>query len=89
MTDQQLAEYKAHPEAYFGKLQHVGKGVTNPYELFEHLMESYKTLSRDQLLERLGALLDASTIASMSGEDLLAAYCEGMVAGSKMFEQPV
>jgi hypothetical protein len=57
MTDQQIADYKAHPEAYFGKLQYVGKKVNGPYELFEFFMESYKSLSRAVLLERLAAAL--------------------------------
>ena len=40
MTDQQLADYKAHPEPYFGRIQHVGHKIGSKYELFEFLMES-------------------------------------------------
>ena len=87
MTDQQLADYKAHPEAYFGKLQHVGGKVNSPYELFEFFMESYKGLARAALLERLASHLDAAMLAGMSDEELLAVYCEGMVAASSMFRQ--
>ena len=85
MTDQQIADYKAHPEAYFGKLQHVGGKVNNPYELFEFFMESYKGLTREALLERFTAHLDTAGFACMSNDELLAIYCEGMVAGSRMF----
>lgn len=87
MTDQQLADYKSHPQAYFGKLQHVGKKITSPYDLFEFFMESYKNLTRAQLLGRLTGGSDVCALATMSNDDLLAAYCEGMVATSKKFDQ--
>jgi len=84
MTDQQLADYKAHPEAYFGKIQHVGKKIESKYELFEFFMESYKSLDRPALLERLATHPHAGTFAEMSDDDLLAEYCEGMAAASPM-----
>ncbi len=85
MTDQQLADYKAHPEAYFGKIQHVGKRIDSKYELFEFFMDSYKGLSRATLLERLATHPNAGSFAEMSDDDLLAEYCEGMTAASPMF----
>jgi hypothetical protein len=87
MTDQQLADYKVHPEAYFGRLQHVGGKVNSPYDLFEFFIESYKGLSRDVLLERLAGHPDAAGFAVMSDDELLAIYCESMVAASSMFRQ--
>ena len=42
ITDQQLADYRAHPEAYFGRLQQAGEEFSTPYELFEFFMESDK-----------------------------------------------
>ena len=85
MTDQQLADYKAHPEAYFGKIQHVGKRIDTKCELFEFFMESYKSLDRATLLERLATHPDVALFAKMSDDDLLAEYCEGMAAASTMF----
>lgn len=85
MTDQHLADYRAHPEAYFGKLQYVGKRTSTSYELLEFFMESYKTLNRDKLLERLAGRSDAAALAAMSDDDLLAEYCEAMVAATPMF----
>ena len=86
MTDQQLADYKAHPEAYFGKIQHVSKRINNKYELFEFFMASYKGLSRATLSERLATHPNAGLFAGMSDDDLLAEYCEGMTAESTMFQ---
>jgi hypothetical protein len=85
MIDQQLTDYKAHPEAYFGKIQHVGKKIDSKYELFEFFMDSYKGLSRAALLERLATHPNAGSFAEMSDDDLLAEYCEGMAAASPMF----
>ena len=85
MTDQQLTDYKAHSEVYFGKIQHVGKRIDSKYELFEFFMYSYKGLSRATLLERLAMHPNAGSFADMSDDDLLAEYCEGMVAASPMF----
>jgi hypothetical protein len=50
-------------------------------------MESYKSLGRAALLERLAGGRDAVAPAAMSDDDLLAEYCERMVAASKMFGQ--
>jgi hypothetical protein len=80
MTDEQLAEYKAYPEAYFGKVMQASKKVTTPYELFEFWLESHKHLSREQLLIELARHPNIEALRSMSTEDLLVEYAEGMVA---------
>jgi hypothetical protein len=48
MSDSELVDYKAHPEAYFGKLLPVSKGINDRYELFEWFMETQKGLSSQQ-----------------------------------------
>lgn len=80
MTDEQLAEYKAYPETYFGKIMPVSKKVTTPYELFEFWLESHKHLSREQLLTQLARHPNIEALRAMSTEDLLVEYAEGMVA---------
>jgi hypothetical protein len=80
MTDEQFAEYKAYPEAYFGKIMSVSKKVTTPYELFEFWLESHKHLPREQLLTQLAAHPNIEALRMMSTEDLLVEYAEAMVA---------
>jgi hypothetical protein len=80
MTDEQLAEYKAYPEAYFGKIMSVSKKVTTPYELFEFWLESHKHLSREQLLIQLARHPNIEALRAMSTADLLVEYAEAMVA---------
>jgi hypothetical protein len=80
MTDEQLAEYKAYPEAYFGKILPVSKKIATPYELFEFWLETHKHLSREQLLVELARHPNLEALRAMSTEDLLVEYAEGMVA---------
>jgi hypothetical protein len=78
MTDAEFSDYKAHPEAYFGKILPVGKTANNQYELFEFFVEANKSLSRATLLQRLSRPSDHNP--QICDADLLAEYCEALVA---------
>jgi hypothetical protein len=84
MTDAQLADYKAHPDAYFGKVVRPHKEGKTPQDLFEFFMYAYAEMSREKLL---GHLLGRVPHAErMETERLRAIYCEGLVSNSGMFE---
>jgi hypothetical protein len=78
MTDAEFRDYKAHPDAYFGKILPVSKKAENQYDLFEFFVEANKGLSRGTLLQRLGRPADFDP--NVSDTDLLAEYCEALVA---------
>ena len=78
MTDAEFRDYKAHPDAYFGKILPVSKKAENQYDLFEFFVEANKGLSRETLLQRLGRSTDFDS--KFSDADLLAEYCEALVA---------
>ena len=80
ISDEELADYRAHPEAYFGRIQSVPKTAESRYEFFEWLMEASKGLSRDTLLERLALRPNFENLKNMNDADLLAEYCEGLAA---------
>ena len=80
MSDAEFADYKAHPDAYFGEVLPVSKNLKNQYELFEWLMEANKGLTRPTLLERLTRAPNFDALRKLSDTDLLAEYCEGLVA---------
>jgi hypothetical protein len=80
ISDADLADYKAHPDAYFGKIVPVSKKIEDRYEFFEGLIAAYKGLSRTALLERLAKAPHFETLKKMSDSDLLAEYCECMAA---------
>jgi hypothetical protein len=73
-----VADYKANPEAYFGRVQPAGNTkVNNIFELFEWLMKTHRQLGRDVLLQRMGQVPGCDT---MTDDELRAIYCEGMAA---------
>jgi hypothetical protein len=80
MSDQQFADYKAHPDAYFGKIVPVSKTLKDRYELFEWFMETNKTLSKTVLLERLARFPNFEGLKEMNESELLTIYCEALVA---------
>jgi hypothetical protein len=83
MSDAQLADYKAHPDAYFGRVVRPPKTISKPMELFEFFMDSYRSLPRDELLKRLSLAL--ASAESLGDDELRAIYCEGLVSASGMF----
>lgn len=80
MTDDALADYKANPEAYFGELLPAPRKVNNQQDLFEFLMTAYRSMTRAQLLEKMGPYFKPGEIDNHTDEELLAIYCEGLVA---------
>ena len=84
MSDNQLADYRAHKDAYFGKVKYVSDGVSNPYDLFKFFVHAHAQVTRQQLLEKLK--LSDGEARDLSDEDLLLDYSERMVAGSGMFQ---
>jgi hypothetical protein len=83
VSDDELADYRAHPDAYFGRILPVSKKITNRYEHFEFLMEGHKSLSRETLLERIAHYPDAAALQDADHGELLAVYCEAMVAAQE------
>jgi hypothetical protein len=84
VSDAQLADYRAHPDAYFGQIVRPQKETKTPKDLFDFFMHAYAELPRKKLLEHLrGRVPDAET---METDHLRAIYCEGLVQSSGMFE---
>ena len=55
LSDAQFADYKAHPDAYFGRIEPAQKKITDLYEMFEWLMITNKSLAREAILEHFKA----------------------------------
>jgi hypothetical protein len=83
MSDRQFADYKAHPDAYFGKVVRPPKKAETPQDLFEFFMDAYKELPRDKLLEHLNGRLPNAE--QMDVDELRAVYCEGLVSMSGFY----
>ncbi|SDR29459.1 hypothetical protein SAMN05519103_01795 [Rhizobiales bacterium GAS113] len=79
MSSQQLDDYRAHKDSYFGRILPVGGKIGDPFELFEWCARNHKWMSREQLLEKLAHAPNIVALRSMSDDDLLYEYCELMV----------
>jgi len=81
MTDDAIADYKLHGDAYFGDPKRAkNRHLTNIYDLFEWLMECYAKTPRTRLLELAKGAPNFDELQKMSDDDLRANHCE-MMAG--------
>jgi hypothetical protein len=70
ISDEALADHKAHPEAFFGAVQHVGGRADNVHELFEFFLNGYKGSTKEQLLELMKDAPDIEALRQMEQMDL-------------------
>ncbi len=80
MSPQQLEDYRAHKDSYFGRVQQVGGKIDDPFELFEWFVQNHRWMSREQLLEKLANASTIEYFKAKSDEDLLYEHCERMVS---------
>jgi hypothetical protein len=70
ISDEALADYKAHPEAFFGSIQRISRRADNVYELFELFLNNYKNTSKEKLLELMKDAADIKALRQMEQSDL-------------------
>jgi hypothetical protein len=78
MSEAARAEYKEHPDTYFGKIQPVGGRINSLFDAFEWLMETYSKSSREFLLKELNKRPEPGGFERYTTEELAALYCERM-----------
>jgi len=79
MTDDELADYRRHPEAFLGQVSNIPRHPKTPYELFEVFVGWHQSYSKDQLLELIKGHADISELKKLSQAELVLIYCERMV----------
>ncbi len=84
MSEAELADYKAHSDAYFGRVELAKKKAENVYELFEWLLDANRGRPRNKMLEELASRPDIDELRTVTDEELLIAYCEGLAAAINM-----
>jgi hypothetical protein len=80
ISDEALADYKAHPEAFFGAIQLVGGRADNVYELFGFFINCYKAATKEKLLELMQYAPDIEALRQLEQTDLAIEYAERCVA---------
>lgn len=84
MTDDALADYKAHGHAYFGVSgRPKRRGISSIYDLFEWLMEHNAEMTRGKLLDLMKDAPNYEELQQMPDDELRANYCEMMAHASR------
>jgi hypothetical protein len=78
MSEDELEDYRSHPEAFFGKIQDSPrkKRIESRYELFEFFLNAYQKTPKAQLLEMMKGADDFSSLQEMDQTDLAIEYSE-------------
>ena len=82
MSSDELADYRAHKDSYFGRVRPVARKTEDPFELFEWFVESHSPITHEQMLNNLAGSPDVEALCALSRDDLLYEYCERMVASA-------
>jgi hypothetical protein len=84
MSREQIEDWRTHKNSYFGKVIPIEKKMNNAFDLFEWFVESYRGLSREQMLQKFAGAPDFEAVCALSDEDLLYQFCECMVAATPL-----
>jgi hypothetical protein len=79
MTEQELNDYKRHPDTYFGVVQPQGKRVNTIMELYDFFFDVYGQSSKEKLLELMSGAPDIEQLKVLSQKELAEIYCERCV----------
>lgn len=79
LSPEQMADYKRHPDLFFGEENRNGGNIEDPYLLFEWMLKSYSKTPKERLLEFMAGASDIERLALMTQEDLALTYCERKV----------
>ena len=83
LSAEELALYRDSPETFFGKYEPRNK-IEHPVELYEWILKVYKSTPREKLIEWMKDHIDPTALASMSQEELVKRYAEGIAQGAIM-----
>lgn len=84
MTDAQLTDYRAHPDAYFGVIRRVSRNSKDAFDLFEWMVESYKKTPKQRLIELAKGAPDLARLAELDRDSLALELCERWTASFAM-----
>jgi hypothetical protein len=79
ISDDELAAYRESPETFFGIEQPVTKGLKEPIELYEWLLNCCRDMSKETLLESLAGHPDIGRLRDLPRGELAKIYAESCV----------
>jgi hypothetical protein len=80
ISDDELVDYKNHPDAFFGTIHRQGKKTDDPFEFFEEMVAIHMSYPKSYTLKQIENWGDADDLRNLSHEDLVLEYCERFVA---------
>jgi hypothetical protein len=80
MTDEELDDYRAHKDAYFGVIQPAPGHTKTPFELFEWMVDCYQKTTKEKLIELAKDAPDIDKLSRLPQEELVLELCERWVA---------
>lgn len=80
ISDDELADYKNHSDAFFGTIHKQGKRTDDVYEFFERLVEIHMSYPKSYVLKQIEKWSNADELKKLRHEDLVLEYCESMAA---------
>lgn len=80
ISDDELADYKNHPDTFFGTIHKQGKRTDDEYDFFERMVEIHMSYPKSSTLKKIEDWNNADELKKLSHEDLVLEYCEGLVA---------
>ena len=87
ISDDELADYKNHPDAFFGTIHKQGKRTDDEYEFFERMVEIHMSYPKSYTLKQIENWNNSDELKKLSHEDLVLEYCERLVAHLKQEKQ--
>jgi len=80
LSDNELVDYKNHPDTFFGIINKQGKKTNDEYEFYENMVEIHMSYPRDYILKQVETWSNADELKKLSHEDLILEYCEIIIA---------
>lgn len=85
ISDRLLNDYKKHPDTFFGVLHEPGKSFEkeDEYGFFERMVQIHLAYDKENLLQRMKNWPDQKALSELPHEELVLAYCEGLIVQIK------
>jgi hypothetical protein len=80
ISDDDLDDYRAHKNAYFGVIQPASVHAQTPFELFEWMVDRYKETPKEKLIELAKDAPDIDKLSDLPQDELVLELCERWVA---------
>lgn len=87
VSDEEIAAYRAHPDAYFGVVRPAPRNVKTAYELFERFVEGYSNTPKERLVELAAGAPDIEDLKKLSRDDLALELCQRWAAAAEAQSQ--